>query len=201
MFSMKLFSQIATTIEATTIEILEVKKVSNYNLFGKSQLKISTPELQKVMIKTKIKSINDTKTKLSAFSLLDTVHKIRYRLADYVGYIGFIGSPETTPFRKSRLYKDNGKELKLMEPPFNSKEKDYFNDFDREGYTNYELNINFGTDEKPKLSVIYFGESVHNQFKAELYFAILSVHFFSVYELYYQDLKIGEVKFELYKNN
>jgi hypothetical protein len=41
------------------------------------------------MIKTKIESENITKTKLSAFSLIDTKNKIRY--TDYKGYTGFIG--------------------------------------------------------------------------------------------------------------
>jgi hypothetical protein len=43
------------------------------------------------MIKTKIESEKYNKTKLSAFSLIDTKKKIRYRLADYKGYTGFIG--------------------------------------------------------------------------------------------------------------
>jgi hypothetical protein len=43
------------------------------------------------MIKTKIESEKNNKTKLSAFSLIDKKNKIRYRLADYKGYTGFIG--------------------------------------------------------------------------------------------------------------
>jgi hypothetical protein len=148
------------------------------------------------MIKTKIKSTEENKTKLSAFSLLDTNNKIRYRLADYKGYTGIIGEPELIPFRKDRLYKDNGKEIdSYWLPEYNESEKDYFNDFDKEGYTNFELKINFGTSENPKLSILYFGETSYERFTAELFFAIIADNKDSNYELYYKNEKISDIKF------
>jgi hypothetical protein len=53
------------------------------------------------MIKTKIESENITKTKLSAFSLIDTKNKIRY--TDYKGYTEDSLVFKLIPFRKEKI--------------------------------------------------------------------------------------------------
>lgn len=190
------FAQLTNTSDKISIEIVKSKLVDNVSVFGIRQLAVKSSDLRKVMIKTKIKSTEENKTKLSAFSLLDTNNKIRYRLADYKGYTGIIGEPELIPFRKNRLHKDNGKEIdSYWLPEYNESEKDYFNDFDKEGYTNFELKINFGTTENPKLSILYFGETSYERFTAELFFAIIADNKDSNYELYYKNEKISDIKF------
>ena len=194
--SLNLFAQLSTK-EETKIEIIKAKLVDNVSVFGIRQLAVTSNYLRKVMIKTKIVSKIDNKTKLSAFSLLDTKNKIRYRLADYKGYTGIIGFPELIPFRKEKLYNENGKEMEsYLLPPFESSEKDYFNEFDIEGYTNFEMKINFGSTKNPQLSTLYFGETSYKKFTAELFFAIFVIHKDSDYELYYKDDKISDIKFE-----
>ena len=80
-------------------------------------------------------------------------------------------------------------------PPFDKSVIDYFDMFHKEGYTNLEIPINFGTTEKPILSVIYFGETEYEDFTAELYFAIFEKYKDLDYELYYMDKKISDIKF------
>jgi hypothetical protein len=194
---LNLFAQVITTKEKIEIEIKKSKLVDNVSVFGIRQLKVTSDDLRKVMIKTKIKSGFLNKTKLSAFSLLDTKNKIRYRLADYKGYSGVIGEPELIPFRKDKIYDEKGKEIKgNWLPPYSNSENDYFNEYDKEGYKNLEMKINFGTTEKPKLSIVYFGVTSYEKFTAELYFAILVQNIDSHYELYYKDEKVSEIKFE-----
>lgn len=196
LISFNLFGQIKTK-EDIKIEIVKAKLVDNSSVFGVRQLKVTSDALRKVMIKAKIDSDVQGKTKLSAFSLLDTKNKIRYRLADYKGYTGIIGYPELIPFRKSKLYNDKGEEMTGdWLPTYDPSEKDYFHEFDKEGYQNFELQINFGTAEKQKLSVIYFGATTYKKFTAELYFAILVANKDSDYELYYKDEKVSDIKFE-----
>jgi transposase-like protein len=195
--NLSLLAQITTTKEETKIEIVKAKLVDNVSFIGIRQLKVTSDDLQKVMIKTKIKSTIYNKTKLSAFSLLDIKNKIRYRLADYKGYTGFIGEPELIPFRKEILFNENGKEINGdWLPKYDNSERDYFNKYDKEGYRNFEMKINFGTTKKPILSIIYFGETSYEKFTAELYFAILVEYKDSDYELYYKDEKISSIKFE-----
>ena len=138
---------------------------------GIRQLKVTSDKLQKIMIKSKINSTADNRTKLSAFSLLDTKNKIRYRLADYKGYTGFIGYPELIPFLKTNCLTKNGYPL-LDAPPYNPSEKRLFYDYDVNGYMNLELPINFGT-EKIKKSILYFGETSYKNFTAELFFCTI----------------------------
>jgi hypothetical protein len=196
LINVNLFAQV-TTKEEIKIEIVKAKLVDNISVFGIRQLKVTSDDLRKVMIKTKIRSKIESKTKLSAFSLIDTKNKIRYRLADYKGYTAFIGNPELIPFRKDKIYNEKGKEITGdWLPPYDDSEKDYFNIFDKDGHTNFEMKINFGTTEKPKLSTIFFGETSYEKFTAELYFAILVVNKDSNYELYYKDEKISDIKFE-----
>ncbi|WP_281636553.1 hypothetical protein [Flavobacterium marginilacus] len=195
--SLNLFAQVTTTKEDTKIEILKAKLVDNSSVFGIRQLKVTSDDVRKVMIKTKIKSTIFNKIKLSAFSLLDTKNKIRYRLADYKGYTGVIGYPELIPFRKDKIYNEKGNEIMGdWLPPYSNYEKDYFNEFDKEGYSNFEMKVNFGTTEKPKLSIVYFGQTSYEKFTAELYFTILIEKKDSDYELYYKNEKISDIKFE-----
>jgi len=176
------------------IRVKKSKLVDNVSVFGVRQLKVTSDKFRKIMIKTKIKSTPDEKTKLSAFSLLDTKNKIRYRLADYKGYTGVVGFPELIPFLKTELFDKKGKPIQYG-PTFNVLEKDYFNDYDIDGYTNFEMPINFGTKKDPKLSVVYFGETFYKRFTAELFFAILEENTNLDYELLYKDEKIGDIKF------
>ncbi len=187
------FSQTKTK-DDIQIEIKNSKLVDNASSIGIRQLKVTSDKLRKVMIKTKIKSPRDNKTKLSAFSLLDTINKIRYRLADYKGYTGIIGFPELIPFRKTELYDKKGKPINYG-PPFDKSEKDFFNDYDIEGYTNVELPVELGTKKNPKSSVLYFGETIYKKFTAELFFTILVENTIFDYELYYKDEKIADIKF------
>jgi hypothetical protein len=190
------FSQTTTTKDNIQIEIVKSKLVDNESVFGIRQLKVTNEKLRKVMIKSKIKSTTD-KTKLSAFYLLDVKNKIRYRLADYKGYTGFIGYPELIPYRKERFFDEKGNEIKGEGwPIYNESVKDYFKDYDIEGYSNFEMKINFGSAKKPKLSVVYFGETSYEKFTAELFFAIIVEHKAADYELYYKDEKISDIKFQ-----
>lgn len=182
------------TKDGIQITIKKSKLVDNVSVVGIRQLKVTSDKLRKVMIKTKIKSKPDNKTKLSAFSLLDTKNKIRYRLADYKGYTGFIGFPELIPYRKTELYDKKDKPIEYG-PTYDKFEKDYFNDYDIEEYKNIEMPINFGTKKSPKLSIVYFGETSYKKFTAELFFALLVENTNLGYELFYKDEKIADIKF------
>jgi hypothetical protein len=185
------------TKEDIKIKIVKAKLADNVSVFGIRQLRVTDNDLRKVLVKTKIESTTENKAKLSGFSLLDTTQKFRYRLADYKGYTGFVGFPELIPFRKDKIFNDKGKEINGNGwPSYDENENDYFNKFDIEGYRNVEVPINFGSASNPKLSIVYFGETDYKNFTAELFFTIYEVNADSNYELYYNDQKVGDIKFE-----
>lgn len=196
--SLNNIAQVITTKEQIKIELKKAKLVNNVSVFGVRELKVTDDRLKKVMIKTKIKSPIDNKTKLSAFSLLDTKNKIRYRLADYKGYrAAIMEEPELIPFRKEKVFNEKGKELNgHWLPEYNESEKDYFYDYNVEGYNNIEVPINFGTNQKPQPSIVYFGETAHDELTAELFFAILVENKDAEYQLYYRNEKIFDIKFD-----
>jgi hypothetical protein len=73
------------------------------------------------------------------------------------------------PFRKERLYKENGNEIDGDYPPFIS-EKTILTNLIKKDIQTFEMKI-FGTN-KPKLSTLYFVKQ-YRKFTAELFFAIL----------------------------
>jgi hypothetical protein len=188
-FCVNMLAQVKTKGNIT-IEVIKTKAIDN-----KAAAKKATSDLtKKLLIKTKIVSNGDEKTQLSGFSLLDTINKTRYRLADYKGYDELF--PELTPYRKTELFDEKGVAINAQWlPPYNKEVKDYFNDFDKEGYTNVELPVNFGTNKEPKISVVYFGETSYKKLTAELYFTVSQAHKDTFYELYYKDEKIAVVTF------
>lgn len=196
--SLNSIAQQTTTKEQINIEFKKAKLVNNVSVFGVRELKVTDDRLKKVMIKTRIKSPLDNKTKLSAFSLLDTKNKIRYRLADYKGYrAAIMEEPELIPFRKEKIYNEKGKELNGdWLPEYNESEKDYFYDYNIEGYKNLEVSIDFGTKAKPQPSIVYFGETALDDFTAELFFTILVENKDVDYQLYYKDEKIFDIQFD-----
>lgn len=202
LFTLNINAQIKN--DEIKINVVKAKLVDNVSIFGIRELKVTSDDLKKVMIKTKIKSDSINRAKLSGFSLVDNVNKIRYRLADYKGYEGIIGEPELIPYTKTELFNSKGKKMDWYGlPPYDTAVKDYFDLFNKDGYTNIEIPINFGTKEKPNLSIIYFGETVYESFTAELYFAVFEKYKDLDYELYYMDKKIADIKFnnQKEKNN
>lgn len=185
------FSQ-SMTKDGIQISIKKTRLAQNAS--SARQLQVDSDKLKKVLIRTKIKSNLDDKTKLSAFSLLDTKNKIRYRLAEYKGSGGFMNIQEFIPYRKTEFYHKNGSPIQIG-IPYDKSEKDYFNDYDIEGYENFETPINFGTKKNPKLSVVYFGETSYKKIIAELFFVLLAENISLDYELYYKNEKIADVKF------
>lgn len=177
------------------IEIKVSKKVLNDPAFFRSQLRVKNDKLQKVLIKSKIRTGKTNRTRLSAFSLLDKKNKIRYRLADYKGYATSIGTyPEFVPYKKTETLNKEGKTIHNG-PKFDPKVKDYFNDYDMAGYTNFEIPVNFGTTADPSRSVVYFGVTGFKKFTAELFFALPVEYLQLDYELYYKDEKVADIKF------
>ncbi|WJJ96585.1 hypothetical protein [Algibacter luteus] len=195
LFSSILFSQV-TTNDNFQIKFQKARQVDNSSIMQSSQLKIKSSDLIKTMVKIKIKSKEKDRLNLSAFSLRDINNKIRYRLADYKGYAGVVGFPEYVPYLKTKLFDKKGKELRNV-PEFDPEQKDLFNDFNVEDYQNFEVPVNFGNEQYPNLSIVYFGTTTYKNFTAELFFGILVENKDADYVLYYKNEKISKIELKL----
>lgn len=184
-----------TTKEGVLFQIKKTKPVDKQGLFRFSQVKITNNDFSKVLIKVKIKANPENKAKLSSLSLLDIKNKIRYRLSDFVGYACPVGCLAYSPaYRKSEIMDKKGKPI-TYGPPIDKSVKDYFYDYDMDGFSNMEIPINFGKKDNPKLSIVYFGEASSKNLIGELYFGIPTKNLKSDYELYYKDEKVADIKF------
>ncbi|MDQ6471061.1 hypothetical protein RB619_10445 [Flavobacterium sp. LHD-80] len=179
------------TVDDIEIEILKVKEPSSFSNELLRGIKFDQEKFKYVMVKCKVNSLKENRTQISAFSLVDTVNKIRYRLGDYLGYGAIIGNPERNYFRKT---KSNNKTSNYNTPQFRANEIDLFDKYKFEGYTPFEIPVEFGTKKNPDQSIIYFGQTAYKNFKAELFFIIPLELKNDSFILYYKDSKIGTAK-------
>lgn len=179
------------------IEITKVKKAPT--LFHTQQnVKVKGEGIEKIMIKSRIKVLNKEDMDVNPFSLVDTVNKVRYRMAEFVGYKSFsIGVPtyQGKEILKTELLNKNGKPFKNI-PEYDPSIKDTFEDYVFEGYENMAINLNFGTDKNPIVSQIYYAPITMNSFIADAFFAIREFDKAPVFELYYGNEKVANIEWE-----
>jgi len=173
-----------------SIKFINSKKVSNkFNMNSTS--KIKSKDLNKVLIKCKLKIIKDKVIDLNKFSLVDHENKLRYRPTD-------ISTQTVGQINISKLLKTDvklGGMYKLQAGLYYRPEvKDSFTDYNIEGYTNFEIFYSFGKGKKMKKASLYF-QPVKFNFKAHFFFAILKKSNNSNLELYYGNKKITDIAF------
>ncbi|MEN2486886.1 hypothetical protein AAYQ05_03715 [Flavobacterium sp. B11] len=132
-------------VNGIEIEILKAKEPSEFSTLMLRGIKFDQSQYKYIMVKCKVKSIEENHARISAFALLDTVNKIRYRLGDYLGYAAIVGNPERNYFRKT---KSENKDYSSNLPQYKSTEIDQFDKFNIAGYTNSEIAVEFGTKKK-----------------------------------------------------
>ncbi|HET8810078.1 MAG TPA: hypothetical protein VFM65_07430 [Flavobacteriaceae bacterium] len=160
--------------------------------------KVKGDELKKILIRCKIKSLNDKPVDINAFSLIDTKNKVRYRIADYMGYKGFsIGiPPESNKLLKTQLLNKRGKPWPDV-PKYDPSVPDSFEAYNFDGYQNIEIPTNFSINKnKPKISVVYYGPTTLRRFTSDMFFVILNELQNPKLEFYYKHEKIADIEID-----
>jgi hypothetical protein len=188
------FSQNKIIVDSINIEMTKAKEPSGFSNAMLRTVSFDETKLKFIMVKCQIKSIGKNRAEISAFSLLDTVNKVRYRVGDYLGYAGIIGSPEVNHYRKEKTL-DN-KKYSYYLPKYDSSVVDVFDQFSRKEYLDFGIPIEFGTNKNPDKSLVYFGKTAYKNFKAELFFITMRELKNSVFELYYKNSKVGTFQIE-----
>ena len=130
-------------IDSLKITLTKTKKVSN-KFNTRSSVKFKGKEFQKILIRCKIESLNKKEVDLNAFSLIDTINKLRYRLSDYLGYKGFSFSAGNSEMLLKTELKDKKGKPYIGIPKYKPEIKDCFEDYNIKGYRNIDYAINFG---------------------------------------------------------
>lgn len=188
------FSQNKITVDSISIELEKAKEPSAFSNVILRKVRFDETKLKFIMVKCHIKSIGKNYAEISAFSLLDTVNKVRYRVGDYLGYAGVIGYPEINPYRKEKPI--NSIKYSYSLPQYNSNIIDVFDLFKREEYTDFGVPIEFGTEKNSDKSLVYFGKTMYKNFRAELFFITLRELKNPFFELYYKNSKVGTFQIE-----
>ena len=183
------FSQNKIIVDSISIEMEKAKEPSGFSNVMLRSVRFDETKLKFIMVKCQIKSIGKNRAEISAFSLLDTANKVRYRVGDYVGYAGIIGSPEVNSYRKEKPI--NSKKYSYHLPQYDSSVADVFDQFSLEQYNDFGVPIEFGSEKNPDKSLVYFGKTTYKNFRAELFFIIMRELKNSVFELYYKNSKVG----------
>lgn len=133
--------------DSLSITFLKTKKTSKKGN-ARSRVKVKGKESKRILTRCKIKALYNQPVDINAFSLLDTVNKLRYRINEYIGYKGFsmMGSGYTNKmYLKTEMLDKKGKPYVGI-PKFDATITDSFADFVFEGYTNIEVPLNFGSN-------------------------------------------------------
>lgn len=201
------FGQEVIVNDSLSIEFLKTKKTSK-KFNTRSNVKVKGNQSKRILTRCKIKALYDQPVDINAFSLVDTINKMRYRINEYIGYKGvsIMGSGYTSKMYLKKNLKDRkGKPYKGI-PKYDKSVTDSFNDFDFEGYTNMEVPIRFGTNrslagefsgkKKEIISTVYYSPTKMNQFTAEIYFIVHNSFPETHLELYYGKQLISEIDTE-----
>lgn len=192
--------------DSISIEITRGKKISaRFN--ARSTTILKNKEMQKVLARCRIKALYKQPVDINAFSLLDTVNKIRYRISEYQGYkaISFMGLGKgSSMYLKNDLRDKKGKAYPFL-PSYDPSVEDSFEEFIFEGYTNAEMSINFGSNKRYStseafdkrrdlISPVYYSPTNMNEFTAELFFTVLKTVRYPGLVLYYGKDLIGYIE-------
>ncbi len=188
------YSQNKIIVDSLSIEMEKAKEPSGFSNSMLRSVRFDQAKLKFIMVKCQIKSKGEYRTEISAFSLLDTVNKVRYRVADYLGYASIIGFPEVNPYRKDKP--QDSKKYSYILPQYNSDVIDVFDQFTMKDYKDFGVPIEFGTEKNSDKSLIYFGKTTYKNFRAELFFITLKELKNSIYALYYKNSKVGIFQIE-----
>ncbi len=198
MTSLALNAQEITVNDNIVIKIKKVKKAPI--LFHTQQnIKVKGEGAEKIMIKSKIRSLDKEDVDVNPLSLLDTVNKVRYKLVEFVGYKPVsvvVATYQGKQLLKTKLLNKSGRPYKNL-PDYNPKIKDSFYDYKFEGYTDFAPKINFGTEKKPIVSEIYYAPITMNSFVADAFFAVHKFESEPFYQLYYGNEKIADIDIDL----
>ena len=184
-----------STKEGLSIELMGANEVLNQNML--SVLKIKDKRLQKLVVHLSVNSLEGFKADISAFSLVDTINKMRYPVVDYLGYKTFIGSTgEKNAYLTKQIVNKKGKVVNTGEVKYDTLIKNYFDIFSIKGYFDFNFPINTSYSKYNESQVIYFGKTRFDKFTADLTFVIPKDLKEEYYELYYKNEKLFALSFK-----
>ncbi len=189
-----LIAQKVSVGDSLTIE-LKKAKIAPTLFYTQQNVRVKGEGLEKIMIRSRIRSIIKKNVDVNPFSLLDTVNKVRYKMVEFVGYKPFsIGVPtyQGKELLKSKLLNNRGRPYQNV-PDYDPSIKDTFYDFSFNKYENIACKINFGTNKNPIVSETYYAPITMTSFIADAFFAVKKFEREPFFILYYGNEEVGHI--------
>ncbi|MFD1095999.1 hypothetical protein [Salegentibacter chungangensis] len=193
--------------DSLSIKLKKAKDMSDtFNL--RSTTKLKSDQLTKIFVRCKVDPLNDQPFDVNAFSVLDTVNKVRYRMISYHDYKNLMvfRTGVAKSYLKTEILNKNGKPVYGL-PDYDPEVYDSFEDYNFEGYTNIQIPVNFTKvvhghfagkplSDKAELSLIYYSPTELNRFTADMEYSVIISAKEPVLELYYGKNKVSELDIE-----
>lgn len=183
--------------DSLTIE-LKKAKIAPTLFYTQQNVRVKGEGLEKIMIRSRIRSTNKKDVDVNPLSLLDTVNKVRYKMVEFVGYKPFsIGVPtyQGKELLKAKLLNNRGRPYQNV-PDYDPSIKDTFYDFSFNKYENIACKINFGTNKNPIVSETYYAPITMSSFIADAFFAVKKFDKEPFFILYYGNEEVGQIEID-----
>ena len=106
---------------------------------------------------------------INSFSLVDSKHKLRYRLSDISAYYMY-GAPKINRYWKERPFNKKGKEVEVFFATYDPAVEDTFLNYEFNGYKTCESAFLFSSGQR--IPNYYGPVESKRKFTADLYFVI-----------------------------
>lgn len=186
-------------VDQLSIEVLKTNGVSRK--FNVRSLNTSNSKnLTKVLTRCKIESLDKNPVDVNAFSLLDTVNKIRYKIGDFKAYRA-VGA-QSKMFLNEEILNEDGEPFKDL-PKFDPNHQDSFYNYTFEEYSTMAVPIDFGTgggifskNKKSRILFVHYDYVDYKKFTAEIYFYLFkNLPKQPYFELYYGKNRVCRIEF------
>ncbi len=183
------FSQIEIENENLYFKVVKARKIGALTIqFGNSYNINSGKDDKRVQIRLKIGSLNGEKTAFdpNKLSYISDAHKMRFSISE-IQYATFFR--EGFPMLTSNNSEDDNPVFAKYKPEF---ENTFFN-FPHLDYKDICVNLNFGTNKKPKIHTIYFQPTEVDKNTLDVFFILPNG--FKTGKILYSNILLSEINF------
>lgn len=192
-------SQTVKVNDSLEIKFRKAKTITNAYFHTSVKMKKSK-KVKRLLVRCEIKA-QYKPVDINSFSLLDTVNKLRYRIAVYSGYKKggdfLVPSDVGKPYLKKEILNKKGKQYKFL-PKYDESVIDNFEKFKFEGYKTIETPMRYYNIVSGEvISVEYYSPSKKPKFVANMQFPVFIDLKTPILQLYYGKKLIKSIKLDI----
>lgn len=183
-FVLNIQAQVEIVEDNISIKLVKARKIKATSITWGNSLGtvISGPDSKRVQIRLKMRSLDGKKQLFdpNKFYFVNDEYEVRISIAE-IRYAGLVPT--------KAFYRINADETSNEELPHNS-----FYDYPYKNYKDIPLQLNYGTNRKPKIKTIYFSSNTINKNTIDLFIVVPNE--LNEGRIYYGDTLIKDITFD-----